>query len=140
MSISLQPLWTVAYQGPLSMGFPKQEYWSGLLFPSPGDLPNPGIKPGSPTLWADALPSEPPGKPAGLRGIYQIPRGAEEASGPITMKPGHRLLVRVTGMRGSGWGRWRVQIGKKCTVRASHTGQGMTGPSFKRVHQRLQNW
>ena len=49
------------------MGFSRQEYWSGLLFPSPGDLPNPGIEPGSPTLWADALPSEPPGKPnAGL--------------------------------------------------------------------------
>ena len=42
--------------------FSRPEYWSGLPFPSPGDLPNPGIKPGSPTLWADALPSEPPGK------------------------------------------------------------------------------
>ena len=62
VSISLQPLWTVAYQGPLSMGFPRQEYWSGLLFPSPGDLPNPGIKPGSPTLLGDALTSEQPGK------------------------------------------------------------------------------
>ena len=55
--------WTVAHQAPLSMGFPRQEYWSGLPFPSPGDLPNPGIKPGSPALRADALPSEPPGKP-----------------------------------------------------------------------------
>ena len=45
------------------MGFSRQEYWSGLPFPSPGDLPNPGIEPGSPTLQADALPSEPPGKP-----------------------------------------------------------------------------
>ena len=52
--------WTVAYQGPLSMGFSKQDYWSGLPFPSPGDLPNPGIKPGSPALRADALPFEPP--------------------------------------------------------------------------------
>ena len=42
--------WTVAYQAPLSMGFSRQDYWSGLRFPSPGDLPNPGIKPGSPTL------------------------------------------------------------------------------------------
>ena len=57
--------WTVAYQGPLSMGFSRQEYWSGLLFPSPGDIPNPGIEPGSPALWADTLPSEPPGKPHG---------------------------------------------------------------------------
>ena len=54
--------WTVAYQAPPSMGFPRQECWSGLPFPSPGDLPNPGIKPGSPALQADALPSEPPGK------------------------------------------------------------------------------
>ena len=55
--------WTVAYQAPLSMGFSRQEYWSGLPFPSPGDLPNPGIEPGSPALQTDALPSEPPGKP-----------------------------------------------------------------------------
>ena len=54
--------WTVAYQAPPSMGFSRQEYWSGLLFPSPGDLPNPGIKPRSPALQADALTSEPPGK------------------------------------------------------------------------------
>ena len=53
--------WTVAYQAPPSMGFSRQEYWSGLLFPSPGDLPNPGIVPGSSTLQAGALPSEPPG-------------------------------------------------------------------------------
>ena len=55
-------LWTVAYQAPLSVGFSRQEYWSGLPFPSPGDLPNPGIEPGSPALQADALPSKPPGK------------------------------------------------------------------------------
>ena len=55
--------WTVAHQAPLSMGFSRQEYWSGLPFPSPGDLPNPGIEPGSPALQADALTSEPPGKP-----------------------------------------------------------------------------
>ena len=54
--------WAVAYQGPLSMGFFRQEYWSGLPFPSPGDLPDPGIEPRSPALQADALPSEPPGK------------------------------------------------------------------------------
>ena len=54
--------WTVAYQAPLSMGFSRQECWSGLPFPSPGDLPNPGIEPGSPALQAGALPSEPQGK------------------------------------------------------------------------------
>ena len=52
----------VAYQVPPSMEFSRQEYWSGLPFPSPGDLPNPGIEPRSPTLQADALLSEPPGK------------------------------------------------------------------------------
>ena len=59
-------LWTVALQAPLSMGFSRQEYWSGLPFSSPGDLPNPGIEPGSPALQADALSSEPPGKPKSL--------------------------------------------------------------------------
>ena len=53
--------WTVAHQAPPSMEFSRQEYWSGLPFPSPGDLPDPGIEPGSPALQADALPSEPPG-------------------------------------------------------------------------------
>ena len=54
--------WAVAYQAPPSMGFSRQEYWSGFPFPSPGDLPNPGIEPASPALQADALTSEPPGK------------------------------------------------------------------------------
>ena len=50
--------WTVAYQVPPSVGFSRQEYWSGLPFPSPGDLPDPGTEPGSPALRVDALPSE----------------------------------------------------------------------------------
>ena len=50
--------WTVACQAPLSMGFSRQGYWSGLSFPSPRDLPEPGIEPGSPALEADALISE----------------------------------------------------------------------------------
>ena len=54
--------WTVAHQASLSMGFSRQEYWSGLPFPSPGNLPDPGVEPGSPTLQADSLPSEPPGE------------------------------------------------------------------------------
>ena len=54
--------WTIAYKAPVSMGFSRQECWSGLPFPSPGDLPDPEIEPGSPALQADALPSEPPGK------------------------------------------------------------------------------
>ena len=59
-------LWTVAHQASLSIGFSRQEYWSGLPFPSPGDLPDPGIKPRSPALQTDALLSEPPGKPIEL--------------------------------------------------------------------------
>ena len=55
--------WTAALQAPLSMGFSRQEDWCGLSFPSPWDLPDPGIEPGSPTLQADSFLSEPPGKP-----------------------------------------------------------------------------
>ena len=55
VSDSLRPPWTVAYQTPPSMGFSRQEYWSGLPFPSPGDLPNPGIEPRSLTFQAEAF-------------------------------------------------------------------------------------
>ena len=55
--------WTAAYQAPPSMGFSRQEYWSGLLFPSPGDLPDPGIEPVSPALAGRFFTTEPPGKP-----------------------------------------------------------------------------
>ena len=64
MSNSFVTPWTAACQAVLSMEFPRQEYWSGQPFPSPGDLPNPGIKPWSPALQANSLPSEPPGKPS----------------------------------------------------------------------------
>ena len=63
--------WTIAYQAPLSLGFSRQEYWSGLPFPSPGDLLYPGIEPRSPALWADALSTKPPWKPNYIY-IYNI--------------------------------------------------------------------
>ena len=63
VSDSIVTPWTIAYQAAQSMEFSRQEHWSGLPFPSPGDLPNPGIEPGSPALQADALPPEPPEKP-----------------------------------------------------------------------------
>ena len=63
VSDSFATPWTVAHQAPLSMEFSMQEYWSGLPFPSPGDLPNPGVKPGLLHWQADSLPFEPPGKP-----------------------------------------------------------------------------
>ena len=56
-------LWTIAHQAPLSMGFSRQEYWGGLPIPSPGDLPDPGIEPGSPAFQEDSLPTELRGKP-----------------------------------------------------------------------------
>ena len=55
--------WTIARQAPLSMGFSRQGYWSGLPFPPPGDLPNPGIEPESPALQAGSFPAELPGNP-----------------------------------------------------------------------------
>ena len=55
--------WTVAHQAPPTIGFSRQEYWTGLPFSSPGDLPDPGIEPRSPAMWAEALTSEPPEKP-----------------------------------------------------------------------------
>ena len=58
--------WTVVSQASLSMGFSKRGYWSGVPLPSPGDLSNPGIEPGSSALQAEALPSEPPRKPIGI--------------------------------------------------------------------------
>ena len=64
--------WTVAHLAPLSMEFSRQEYWSGWPFSSPGDLPHPGIEPGSPTLQADSLLSEPTGKPNQDSTIVQL--------------------------------------------------------------------
>ena len=61
---------TVVWQAPLSMGFSRQEYWSGLPFPSPGDLPHPGIKPRSPALWTDSLPTELQGLEIILKTVY----------------------------------------------------------------------
>ena len=63
MSNSSATLWTVAHQASLSMGFPRQEYWSGLSFPSPTDLPNPGIESASLAMAGGFLTTEPPGKP-----------------------------------------------------------------------------
>ena len=65
--------WTIACLTPLSMEFSRQEYWSGLPCSSPRDLHLPGIKPGSPALQADSLPSQPPGKPINARSRTQIP-------------------------------------------------------------------
>ena len=66
LCLTLKISWTVACQAPLSMGFSRREYWSGLPFPSPEDLPDPGVKPRSPALQVDDLPAELWGKPCGI--------------------------------------------------------------------------
>ena len=63
MSDSVEIPWTAALQAPLSMGFSRQEYWSGLPYPTPGDLPHPGIEPSSPALAGKFFTTGPPGKP-----------------------------------------------------------------------------
>ena len=72
------PCLTVAHHASLSMGFSRQQYWSGLPFPSPGDLPDPGIEPGSPALQTDCVLSEPPGKPHSRERILAIPTREEK--------------------------------------------------------------
>ena len=78
-------LWTVGHQTPVSMVFPRQEYWSGLPFPSPEDLPDPGIEPGFPALQADSLTSEPPGKPPGaLQSSHRQNLQKNQCPSPVT--------------------------------------------------------
>ena len=101
-SCSLSPVWifvtpwTVVYQAPPSMGFSRQEYWSGLQFPSPRDLPDQGIEPGSPAFQADALTSEPPGKP--MKNLVQLSSASLCNPMDCTMPgfPVHYQLLELT--------------------------------------------
>ena len=86
--------WTVTYQAPLSMGFPRQEYWNGLPFPSPEDLSHPGIEPGSPELQADTVLSEPPGK----RSLNHWTTREVPESGDYSPVVVHELLIAVTSL------------------------------------------
>ena len=79
--VVIQSIWTVAHQAPLSMDFSRQEYWSGLSFPSPGNLPNPGIIPWSPALEVESLPTEPPSK-ANVEGSKKSASISHLVSGP----------------------------------------------------------
>ena len=92
--------WTVAYQAPPSVGFSRQEYWSGVPFPSPGDLPNPGVKPRSPALQADSLLSEPPGKPHMFYQFSSVTQSCLTLCGPMnhsmTGLPVHHHLPEFT--------------------------------------------
>ena len=86
MSDPFEILWTVAHQAPLSMGFPSQEYWSGLPFPSPGDLPQPGTELSSPALQAGSLLSEPPEKPFFFKKcIIYVPKDTHQNFQPTTL-------------------------------------------------------
>ena len=114
--------WTVAYQAPQSMEFSRQEFWSGLPFPSPGDLPDPGIEPWTPELQADALPSEPSGKPINsYEGEGEVARSCPTLCDPTDCSlPGSsihgifqaRVLewVSISFSRGSSWPRGWTQV------------------------------
>ena len=111
--------WTVAHQPPLSMGFSRQEYWSGLPFPSLGALPNPGIESRSPALQADSLPSETPRKPKESQSVTRSdmpdslrPHGPKPARllcpwnspGNNTRVGRHSLLQGIFPTHESNWG------------------------------------
>ena len=106
--------WTVARQAPLSVGFSRQEYWSGLPFPSPGDLPDPGIKPRSPALQADSLPAEPQGKPkntgvGSLSFLQRIFLTLELNQGLLNYRQTlYQLSYQWSGHLGSPVSRWSV--------------------------------
>ena len=88
--------WTVALQASLSMVFSRQEYWSGFPFPSPGDLPNPGIKPESPTLQADSLPSEPPGKPSSSSCCCSVTKSCPTLYDPMDCRQRSQAFLSFT--------------------------------------------
>ena len=90
---------TVVRQAPLSMGFSRKEYWSGLPFPFPGDLPNPGIEPRSPALQTDSLPSELRGKPA-FKYKY-VSDGASLVAQQVKNPPARQETASIPGLERS---------------------------------------
>ncbi|CAI9152054.1 unnamed protein product [Rangifer tarandus platyrhynchus] len=93
MSSSFATPWTIAHQAPLSMEFSRQEYWSGLPFPSPGDLPDPGIEPMSPVLACGFFTTEPPAKPKGVS-LALLYRETEAVSFPYLLSDGTGICPR----------------------------------------------
>jgi len=107
--------WTVAYQAPLSMWFSRQESWSGLPFPSPGDPPDAEIEPGSPILQADALLSEPPGKPMQFESMvktwFTYSLEQEEGCGAETCRNSDMAWnLRATGSKEAGFKEKLIQV------------------------------
>ena len=118
--------WTVAHQARLSMGFPRQKYWSGLLFPSPGDLPDPVIKPRSPILQADSLPPEPPGKPS--RTLFQLIFGITWEAGALNISHQHmrRVSLRVVSSR--------IRIGTQVSLTPKTIVRGLQKDAYREAH------
>jgi len=83
--------WTIAHKAPLFLGFTWQKYWSGLPFPSPGDLPDPRIKPESPVLQINSLPSKPPGEPALIHSSIQLRKQKYLSHGLVTQISGENI-------------------------------------------------
>ena len=126
--------------GSSSMGFPSQEYWRGLPFPSPGDLPDPGVEPGSPALQVDSLPSEPPGKPTAILKCQYICYPNLKKRKPRQEKIGN--LSEVTPLTNGSASRWSQSL---CSESPGYKLSGNTFPFiyglppvvWKWVHQDL---
>ena len=108
-------LWTVAHQPPLTMGFSSPEYWNGLPYPFPGNLPNPEIKPRSPSLQVDSLPANPPGKPKNT-GVGSL-----------------SLLQGIFPTQESNWG---VLVCRQILYQLSYEGN----PLFCKLIEKLKSW
>ena len=122
VSNSLQPQ-TVAHQAPPSMGFSRREHWSGLPFPSPRDLPDSGIKPRSPTLQADALPSEPPGKSKNSPLMIKVPWSLDQGWVMEVQKRDSQTAVRAT---------WTCSCSKPANHTCSRSEQNLKGSRDKK--------
>ena len=127
--------WTVAYQVSPSMGFSRQEHWSGLPFPSPGDLPNPGIEPGSSALEADALTSEPPGKQTFKWNSVPKALSTLESTSQI-LNAGVFLLCANTFI----WGPWRLLLHSRASKVAERFGDKAASAGCSSTDQGLRRW
>ena len=123
--------WTVAHQAPPSVGFSRQEYWSGLPFPFPGYLPDPGIEPRSPTLQADALTSAPPGK----QNLLQRHRTSDPSTNIKDFKAGKEARLKE---EGGGGGRGRMKGVALQTSPATYRYPGV--PTKAAVISAQQHW